>query len=102
MAAALLPAAEGIAQNYPSGPLRIISPYPPGGGTDILARTLGQKLSERFSQPAVVENRAGANGTVGAAFVAKSPPDGHTMLIVPAGYAANPDRKSTRLNSSHT
>lgn len=78
------------AQNYPSGPLRIVSPYPPGGGTDILARTIGQKLNERFSQPAVVENRSGANGTVGAAFVAKSPPDGHTMLIVPAGYAANP------------
>ena len=78
------------AQNYPSGPLRIVSPYPPGGGTDILARTIGQKLNERFGQPAVVENRSGANGTVGAAFVAKSPPDGHTMLIVPAGYAANP------------
>ncbi|NBR27090.1 MAG: tripartite tricarboxylate transporter substrate binding protein [Betaproteobacteria bacterium] len=82
--------ANAIAQNYPSGPLRIVSPYPPGGGTDILARTLGQKLNERYGQPAVVENRSGANGTVGAAFVAKSAPDGHTLLIVPAGYAANP------------
>ena len=81
---------ECMAQNYPNGPLRIVSPYPPGGGTDILARTLGQKLNERFGQPAVVENRSGANGTVGAAFVAKSAPDGHTMLVVPAGYAANP------------
>lgn len=81
---------ECAAQNYPTGPLRIVSPYPPGGGTDILARTPGQKLNERFGQPAVVENRAGANGTVGAAFVAKSAPDGHTMLVVPAGYAANP------------
>ena len=79
-----------FAQNYPSGPLRIISPYPPGGGTDILARTIGQKLNERLGQPAVVENRAGANGTVGAAYVAKAAADGHTMLIVPAGYAANP------------
>ena len=79
-----------IAQNYPTGPLRIISPYPPGGGTDILSRTIGQKLNERFGQPVVVENRAGANGTVGAAYVAKAAPDGHTMLIVPAGYAANP------------
>jgi tripartite-type tricarboxylate transporter receptor subunit TctC len=78
------------AQNYPNGPLRIVSPYPPGGGTDILSRTIGQKLNERFNQPVVVENRAGANGTVGAAYVAKSAPDGHTMLIVPAGYAANP------------
>jgi len=82
--------ATAVAQNYPNGPLRIISPYPPGGGTDILARTLGQKLNERYGQPAVVENRSGANGTVGAAFVAKSAPDGHTLLIVPAGYAANP------------
>ncbi len=82
--------ANAIAQNYPSGPLRIVSPYPPGGGTDIIARTLGQKLNERYGQPAVVENRSGANGTVGAAFVAKSAPDGHTLLIVPAGYAANP------------
>ena len=90
LAAALTAAVDCAAQNYPSGPLRIVSPYPPGGGTDILARTLGQKLNERFGQPAVVENRSGANGTVGAAFVAKSPPDGHTMLIVPAGYAANP------------
>ena len=79
-----------FAQNYPSGPLRIISPYPPGGGTDILSRTIGQKLNERLGQPVVVENRAGANGTVGAAYVAKAEANGHTMLIVPAGYAANP------------
>jgi tripartite-type tricarboxylate transporter receptor subunit TctC len=87
LAAASLPT---FAQNYPNGPLKIVSPYPPGGGTDILARTIGQKLNERFNQPVVVENRAGANGTVGAAYVAKSAPDGHTMLVVPAGYAANP------------
>jgi tripartite-type tricarboxylate transporter receptor subunit TctC len=89
LAIALPPTA--LAQvTYPSGPLRIVSPYPPGGGTDILSRTIGQKLNERLGQPVVVENRAGANGTIGAAFVAKSPPDGQTMLIVPAGYAANP------------
>lgn len=90
LAATVAAMPECMAQNYPNGPLRIVSPYPPGGGTDILARTLGQKLNERFNQPAVVENRSGANGTVGAAFVAKSAPDGHTMLVVPAGYAANP------------
>ena len=83
-----MPAA--IAQSYPAGPLRIVAPYPPGGGTDILGRTIGQKLNERFGQPVVVENRAGANGTVGAAYVAKAAADGHTLLIVPAGYAANP------------
>ena len=86
----LAAAGAAHAQTYPSGPLRVVSPYPPGGGTDILARTIGQKLNERLGQPVIIENRAGANGTVGAAFVAKAPPDGHTMLIVPAGYAANP------------
>ena len=88
--AALTIAFPCAAQTYPSGPLRIISPYPPGGGTDILSRTIGQKLNERLGQPVVVDNRAGANGTLGAALVAKAPPDGQTMLIVPAGYAANP------------
>jgi len=80
----------GHAQQYPSGPLRIVVPFTPGGGTDILARMLGQKLNEAWSQPAVVDNRPGASGTVGTAFVAKAAPDGHTMLIVPAGYAGNP------------
>jgi len=75
---------------YPAGTIRIVSPYPPGGGTDILSRVISQKLNENLKQPVVVENRAGANGTIGAAYVAKSPPDGLTMLIVPAGYAANP------------
>ncbi|MBI3935377.1 MAG: tripartite tricarboxylate transporter substrate binding protein [Betaproteobacteria bacterium] len=81
---------DAMGQSFPTGPLRIVSPYPPGGGTDILARAIGQKLNERFGQPVVVENRPGANGTVGAAFVAKAPPDGYTILFVPAGYAANP------------
>ncbi len=79
-----------LAQNYPWAPLRIISPYPPGGGTDILGRAIGQKLTDTFRQPVVVENRVGANGTIGAAFVAKAPADGHTILVIPAGYAANP------------
>lgn len=83
-------AGDAMGQSFPTGPLRIVSPYPPGGGTDILARAIGQKLSERFGQPVVVENRPGANGTLGAAFVAKAPPDGYTILFVPAGYAANP------------
>ncbi len=83
-------APHASAQSYPTGPLRIVVPYPPGGGTDILARMIGQKLNESWGQPAVVDNRPGANGTVGTAFVAKAAGDGHTMLIVPAGYAANP------------
>lgn len=78
------------AQAFPNGQLRIISPYPPGGGTDVLGRVIAQRYTERFNQPAIVENRVGANGTIGSAFVAKAPPDGLTLLIVPAGYAANP------------
>lgn len=78
------------AQTFGSGPLRIISPYPPGGGTDTLGRIIAQRYTERSGHPAIVENRVGANGTIGAAYVAKSQGDGLTLLIVPAGYAANP------------
>jgi len=90
----LLPLALGSnatrAQDYPSGPLRIVVPFQAGGSTDMVARTLAQKLKDRFNQPVVVENRAGANGTIGAALVAKSPPDGHTMLLVQSGFVSNP------------
>ncbi|MDB5810632.1 MAG: hypothetical protein JWN94_2754 [Betaproteobacteria bacterium] len=90
-AVVLVTSAGTYAQSgFPAGTVRVVSPYPPGGGTDILSRVIGQKLNENLKQPVIVENRAGANGTIGAAYVAKSPPDGLTMLIVPAGYAANP------------
>jgi tripartite-type tricarboxylate transporter receptor subunit TctC len=91
LALAALVLTSGIAsgaQPYPTGPMRIVVPFPPGGGTDILSRLIAQKLNEAFGQPVVVENRAGAGGTVGSAVVAKAPADGHTMLIVPAGYAS--------------
>ena len=89
LASALMPA-QALAQTYPSGPMRIVVPFPPGGGTDILARSLAQKLNEAWAQPVIVDNRGGANGTIGAALVAKAAPDGHTIIIVPSGFAVNP------------
>jgi tripartite-type tricarboxylate transporter receptor subunit TctC len=73
------------AQAYPSKPIRLIVPYAAGGTSDILARQLGPKLTEAWGQPIVVENRTGANGNVGADFVAKSAADGYTLLITDLG-----------------
>ncbi len=67
--------------NYPNRTLRVIVTFPPGGATDILGRMTAQRLNERFGQPAVVENRVGGGGNIGADFVAKSEPDGYTLLI---------------------
>src|SRR3954465_408181 len=83
LACALAAAAHG--QSYPSKPIRLIVPYAAGGTSDILARQIGPKLTEAWSQPVVVENRTGANGNVGADFVAKSSPDGYTLLITDLG-----------------
>jgi len=88
IAAVLAIAIPAHAQTYPSKPIRIIVPYPAGGTSDILARTIGQRLSESLGQPVVVENKPGANGNVGADFVAKSPPDGHTLLLADIGALA--------------
>ena len=74
-------AAPALAQQYPSKPVRIIVGFAPGGGTDVVARVIGQKVSEYWGQGVVVENRAGATGTIGADVVAKSPPDGYTLLM---------------------
>jgi tripartite-type tricarboxylate transporter receptor subunit TctC len=73
------------AQSYPSKPIRLIVPYAAGGTSDILARQLGPKLTETWGQPVVVENKTGANGNVGADFVAKSAADGYTLLITDLG-----------------
>src|SRR5207253_1321571 len=72
-------------QEYPSRPVRVVVPYVAGGAADIFARTLGQKLGEAFKQGFVVENKPGANGGIGADFVAKSAPDGYTLLATASG-----------------
>ena len=70
-----------LAQEFPSKPLRLIVPYPPGASTDILGRLVAQKVSASVGQPIVVENRGGASGTIGSAYVAKQPGDGYTFMI---------------------
>ena len=79
--AATLSAPAAFAQNYPSRPVRVLAGFPPGGGTDITARILVVKLSEYWGQQVIVENRAGASGTIAADLVAKSAPDGYTLLM---------------------
>jgi len=87
--ATLLTAATlASAQAWPSKPIKIIVPYPPGGTSDILARAVGQKLQEQWGQAIVVENKPGATGNIGADFVAKSPPDGYTVLLADIGSLA--------------
>ena len=82
--------AQGAADTYPAKPVRVIVGLAPGGGTDIQARLFAQKLTESFNRPFVVENRPGAGGTLAYAQVAKSPPDGHTLLGVTSGYTITP------------
>ena len=83
LAAIALQGGPAAGQSYPAGPRRVVVPDPPGGGTDFLARAIAQKPNESWSQPVVVDNRGGANGTIGTALVAKAVRDGHTMLLVP-------------------
>lgn len=81
---------RAFAGDFPIRPVRIVVPSTPGGALDILSRMLAQKLPQRWGQPLVVDNRAGAGGIIGTEIVAKADPDGHTVLVVALGYAANP------------
>jgi len=84
--------AAGVAsgQGYPNKPVKLIVPFTAGSATDILARTVGQKLTEMWGQSVIVDNRPGAGGTIGTAIAAKSPPDGYTLLVNSAAHAYNP------------
>jgi tripartite-type tricarboxylate transporter receptor subunit TctC len=90
IAVLVAPGTQPWAQAYPTGQMRIVVPFAPGGSTDIMGRTIAQQLTERFRQQVLVENRPGASGTIGTAYVAKSAPDGHTMMIVQASFVSNP------------
>lgn len=86
---ALAPLAA-VAQTWPTKPVKFVVPYPPGGSTDPMARLIAAKLTDSLGQPFVVENRSGASGTIGTAFVAKSPADGYTFIFVFDYHAVNP------------
>ena len=88
--ALLAPAEDAPAQAYPSRPIRIVSPGPAGGGTDIAARLIGQKLTEQWGQQVLVDNRGGAGGVIGMDLVAKAPPDGYSLVLVYGSYFITP------------
>lgn len=85
-----LTGATAVAQTYPSKPVKIIVPFGPGGFTDVVARILGVKLGESLGQAVVIENKPGAGSMIGSDMVAKSPPDGHTLLIVSSTHVISP------------
>jgi len=90
IAAALCISPAAFTQDYPTRPVHLIVPYTPGTGADILARLLGPKLGERWKVGVVAENKPGATGNIGAEFVAKAPPDGHTLLFVATSFGTTP------------
>lgn len=89
-AAAATFASGAIAQSYPAKPIRLVVPYAPGGGVDIIARATAQELTKRLGQQIIVDNRTGAGGNIGSDTVAKAPPDGHTLLMASPANTINP------------
>ena len=87
-AASLIAAPACVAQNYPDHPIRLVVPFPPGGSTDLVARVVGQKMSESWGQQVVIDNRGGANGMIGADLVAKANPDGYSLVLGTIGPMA--------------
>jgi tripartite-type tricarboxylate transporter receptor subunit TctC len=85
----VLVTSHAAAQDFPSKPLRIISPFAPGGGNDAICRTIAPKLSENLKQQVIIESRAGANGIVGTEVAARAAPDGYTIVLVPSGHTVN-------------
>jgi len=83
------PAAQAQPIDFPNRPVRIVVPFAPGGATDVIARVVGQKVSDLLGQPVVVENKAGANGNIGALSVARAVPDGYTILMATSSHAIN-------------
>jgi len=86
---AALSAAAALAQSYPDRPIRLIIPFAAGGPNDLIGRPLAEKMSEALGQPIVIENKGGAAGSIGTAFVAKAPPDGHTLLMTTGSFTGN-------------
>ena len=90
LAAAIASACVQAAEPYPVRPIRLVVPFPPGGGTDITARVVGQKLAEQLATRVVIDNRPGAGGVVGTEIAAKAAPDGYTLVLVSASHTVNP------------
>jgi len=88
--AGLIVAGAAQAQNYPSAPVHILVPYPPGGAVDIIARTLGDELGRQWGQTIIIDNRPGAGGVIASQALVKSSPDGYTLILVATGHALNP------------